>query len=400
MQNTTQQPRPDQRMATRYRFDDPDMDLFFAAALGWGSAGGLEVGQAFYVASQITDGDGDSWVQAFGDYGDVQNGQADAWLSRGLRRNAGEARLKAFASYRSAWQFAAPGERFGDLYAKHKAAFATAMTELELPATFFAADFDGWQLPGVYFASAQQDAPVALVIGGADTAFEDLFLTLGRNLLDRGYSVALVDLPGQGLTQAAGMHWMHDAERPISAVIDHLIERFGATPGRIALIGLSLGGYFVARAAGYDNRLATVVASTPFPSPAKLFAMSAQSALEHAAHTEPSSAAKRARSVTLWKAGAKNVSEFLEHTAGMIADPSRVTLPFFSILGTGDSPVFAAQAHAWHAEIHSARKNFVELDASTGADGHVQVNNRLRLAQECSGWMDELFASGKAIGRR
>ena len=76
----------------------------------------------------------------------------------------------------------------------------------------------------------------------------------------------------------------------------------------------------------------------------------------------------------------------------MIADPQRVTVPFLSILGGGDSQVFADQAKTWHRDIRSTRKSFVLLDASTGADGHVQVNNRLRLAQECSGWMDEIFA--------
>ena len=35
--------KPTQRLATKYRFDDEDMDLFFVAALGWGPAGGLDV---------------------------------------------------------------------------------------------------------------------------------------------------------------------------------------------------------------------------------------------------------------------------------------------------------------------------------------------------------------------
>src|SRR6202000_3247836 len=107
--------------------------------------------------------------------------------------------------------------------------------------------------------AAHPPAPVALGIGGADTSFEGLFLTLGRNLLARGYAVALVDLPGQGLTQAQGLHWEVEAEKPIAAVIDVLIQRFGAAAGRIALIGLSLGGYLVARAAGYEKRLGTSV---------------------------------------------------------------------------------------------------------------------------------------------
>ena len=383
-------PRPDQRMARKYRFDDPNMDLFFMAAMSWGPAGGLDIGQAQYVASTVIDGDADSWVRAFSNYGDLQNLQADAWLRRGMKRNAGEARLKAFASYRSSWQFAEPGETFASIYAKHRSAFAKAMAELELPAAFFAAPYQGKQLPGVYFQNRDSNAPVVLVIGGADTCFEDLFLTCGRNLLDRGYSVALADLPGQGITQASGLHWEAEAEQPIASVIDVLVDRFGAKPGRIALLGLSLGGYFVARSAGHEKRVATVMASTPFPDPAQLFELSVRHAVASAG-TAPTQAALRSYQSSFWKAGAKTPEEFIANTAHMKADPSLVTLPFLSILGTGDSPVFAAQAKAWHRDIRSTRKTFVELDASTGADGHVQVANRLRLVQECDAWLSEIF---------
>ena len=391
--------KPAQRLATKIRFDDEDMDLFFVAALGWGPAGGLDVGQAFHVAGQIVDGDGDSWVRAFGAYGELLDAQADEWKARGWRRAAGETRLKAFAAWRSSWQFASPrGPVFAAHYARHQRAFVAAMDELELPATFFQVPWEGQSLPGVFLQNANAGAPVVLVIGGADTCFEDLFLTVGRNLLDRGYSVALADLPGQGNTAAAGLRWPIDAERPIAAVTDLLIERFGAEPGRMALLGLSLGGYFVARAAGHDTRFATVMASTPFPDPAQLFSLSVRAAMEAATTpgaTPPSAAALRSRDTMFWKNGVTSAAEFLARTAGMRADPSRVSVPFLSILGGGDSPVFAAQAHAWHDAIPASTKRFVMLDAASGADGHVQVNNRLRLAQECVGWMDDVFAGSR-----
>lgn len=388
---TKEEKRPDQRLGTKYRFDDPDMDLFFVAALGWGPTGGLDIGQAFYVASQIKDGDADSWVQAFSNYGDLLNKQADEWKVRGWKRAAAETRLKAFASYRSAWQFAGPTDVFKSLFAKHKAAFGAAMAELELPASFFQVPYKGKQLPGVFYQNPNKSAPVVLVVGGADTCMEDLFLTVGRSFFDRGYSVALVDLPGQGITQAEGLHWEVEAEKPVSATVDLLIERFGAKPGRIAMIGMSLGGYFAARAAGYEKRFATVIASTPFPSPAQLFSLSAQSAMSE--KQTPSQAATRSRQVTFWKIGAKTAQDFLQLSSGMNADPKLVSVPFLSVLGGGDSPVFAAQARGWHRDILSERKRFVLLDAASGADGHVQVNNRLRLVQESVGWMDEIFAS-------
>jgi pimeloyl-ACP methyl ester carboxylesterase len=390
---TDREQQPAQRMARKYIFNDPDMDLFFMAALGWGATGGLDIGQAFYVASKIIDGDADSWVHAFGDYGAMLDVQANIWQQRGWKREAGEMRLKAFASYRSSWQFAEPGSTtFASRYAEHQRAFRRAMQELNLPATFFATAYAGKQLPGMFLRHANSDAPVVLVIGGADTCFEDLFLTVGRSLFERGYSVALVDLPGQGRTALEGLYWQVDAEQSIAAVVELLIKQFGAQPGRMALMGLSLGGYFVARAAGYLDCFATVIASTPFPSPAQMFALSVQAGLRAGIATT-SSATRRSRQTSLWKAGASTPQQFLERTTGMVADASRVTVPFLSILGEGDSEIFAEQARTWHRDIRSTRKEFVLLDAASGADGHVQVNNRLRLVQESCGWMREIFSS-------
>jgi esterase/lipase len=384
--------RPNRRLANRYCFNDPDMDLFFMAALGWGPTGGIDIGQAFYVASSITDGDADSWVRPFANYGATLNAQADVWKARGWRQQAGEMRLKAFASYRSARQFALPAELFSLLYARHKTAFAAAIYELQMPTTWFLTPHRGKLLPRVFLRHARPEAPVVLVIGGADTCFEETFLTVGRNLFEQGYSLALVDLAAQGITQADGLRWQADAELSIAAVVDVLAERFEAKPWHPALLGLSLGGYFVARAAGHETRFATVMASTPFPDPAQLFESSVR-ASEHSESVEPAPAAsRRSPQNARWKAGESRAAEFLSPTAGMRADAARVTAPFLSILGNGDSPVFVKQAETWHSEIRAERKDLVHMDAATGADGHVQINGRLRLAQECCGCMNEIFA--------
>jgi hypothetical protein len=71
--------------------------------------------------------------------------------------------------------------------------------------------------------------------------------------------------------------------------------------------------------------------------------------------------------------------------------PSLVTVPFLSIVGAGEGPIFQNDAKEWHDKIRSPQKRFVALDASTGADGHCQAANRLRLAQEMCGWMGTIF---------
>ena len=100
---------------------------------------------------------------------------------------------------------------------------------------------------------------------------------------------------------------------------------------------LSLGGHFAARAAGHETRLATVMASTPFPNPARMFALSVQAAMASAAQATgpPSAAALRGRQVMLWKAGARTSLKLVARSATMVADPARVTVPFLSIVGGG-----------------------------------------------------------------
>ncbi len=73
---------------------------------------------------------------------------------------------------------------------------------------------------------------------------EDLYFFGGAMGHHRGYNVAMVDLPGQGKAPFAGLYFRHDTERPVAAIIDHLVES-GRIDGRgIVLYGISGGGYF------------------------------------------------------------------------------------------------------------------------------------------------------------
>jgi dipeptidyl aminopeptidase/acylaminoacyl peptidase len=56
----------------------------------------------------------------------------------------------------------------------------------------------------------------------------------------------------------------------VGPVLDFLTQQSGVDPGRIALLGVSLGGYLAPRAAAYEPRLAAAadllaVSSTPSP---------------------------------------------------------------------------------------------------------------------------------------
>lgn len=374
-----------QRLSQRYRFDDPNMDLFFLGALGWGPAGGLSAGEAYYIASQIKDGDADSWTDAFERQGEILCGQADSWLQRGLTRAAGEARLKAFACYRSAWQFVVPGDRFKGLFVASQGLFDQAMTELGFTAIRFSVPYGGGELPGHFYPSPNSAAPTILVIGGADTCHEDRFLSQGRYYVERGYSVALVDLPGQGMVQEQGLHWEVAVEKPVGAVIDELIARFNV--GKVVLLGMSLGGYFACRAAAHEPRLAAVIATPALPRPEELFSGVAKQMED----SVPSEVAIRNYQVLLWKAGVNDLPAMRHRWKDVAVDPYNVQVPFLSVLGQQEGSVWKKQTEEWHAAIPSEKKRLVVLDAETGADAHCQGSNPLRLVQEVDGWLKEIL---------
>lgn len=381
-----------QRLNQRYRFADPNMDLFFLGALGWGPTGGLSAGEAFYIATQIEDGNAESWAHAFEHQGKVLTAQADRWSQRGCTRAAGEARLKAFACYRSSWQFVAPGDRFSALFRTSQTLFDQAMQELLLPVTRFAVPYKGGLLPGHFYKATNPSAPTILVIGGADTCHEDRFLSQGRYYLDRGYSVALVDLPGQGLVQEQGLHWEPEIEQPIAAVIDELISRFQVEPRTLALLGMSLGGYFACRAAAHEPRLSAVIATPALPYPYELFAGVAKQYTDSGGAPE-SDAARKNFQVLLWKAGVTDLPELAERWEGISVDPGSIHVPFLSVLGNQEGSVWKKQTEHWHASIPSLKKSLVILDAETGADAHCQGNNPLRLAQEIDAWLREVLCT-------
>lgn len=111
--------------------------------------------------------------------------------------------------------------------------------------------FTGW------LRGPADGAGTVVVVPGLDSAKEE-FLDLVDALLARGLAVFAMDGPGQGVL-AATSTFVSDYERVVGRVIDALgVDRIG-------LVGLSLGGYFAARTAALEPRVAVAATvSGPF----------------------------------------------------------------------------------------------------------------------------------------
>jgi dipeptidyl aminopeptidase/acylaminoacyl peptidase len=77
--------------------------------------------------------------------------------------------------------------------------------------------------------------------------------------LTRGLATLAVDGPGQGEAEYE-LPIEPGYEKVATAVVDFLQDRAGLDVDKIGLFGVSLGGYYAARAAAYEKRLRAVVA--------------------------------------------------------------------------------------------------------------------------------------------
>ena len=105
--------------------------------------------------------------------------------------------------------------------------------------------------------------PVVIFCVGLDSTKEemDFYETL---LLDRGMATLPFDGPGQGEAEYT-IPIRGDFEVPVKAVVDFIETRSDLDASRIGVMGVSLGGYYAARAAAFEKRLkACVSLSGPY----------------------------------------------------------------------------------------------------------------------------------------
>jgi pimeloyl-ACP methyl ester carboxylesterase len=121
--------------------------------------------------------------------------------------------------------------------------------------TFRAAD--GVQLSGWYVPSTN-GAAVALLHGAGSTRSDTL--RHAAVLADHGYGVLLYDARGHGRSEGRAMDLGWTGESDVSGALTFLARQPDVDPGRLGVVGLSMGGEVAVGASARDGRIAAVVA--------------------------------------------------------------------------------------------------------------------------------------------
>lgn len=243
--------------------EDPIMESqllhFLAAAYG----GQADIGEVLDTAHRIVPGDEWSWPAEWVSTADRIRGMGDSSLARGRRTSAGHAYLRAANYYRAALiHHPEPGHP-SVLETGRKAvdAYDKALRLLELPAVPVRIPYEDTALPGYFFRSprARGRAPLLVFQQGRDAWPEESKAVLDA-ALERGYHCLVFHGPGQGMAiREQGLAFRPDWEKVISPVLDFATRLPGVDPRRLALLGWSMGGALVPRAAAFDARIKLLI---------------------------------------------------------------------------------------------------------------------------------------------
>ncbi len=401
------------RSLTRVRgFDDAEMDYQLLRLLGTAATGGCSVGQGLHLASQIVDGDPDSWCDVFRQAAGATQDGAATHAREGNDAAATTAWFHANQLWRAAEFWAQPADRMrADGLAAHEC-FVQAATRYaaaaKLEFTEIAVPFNAEKLPGYRFAAPRRQGstpPTVIMMNGSDGTSEETFFWAGRAAAERGYALVLIDGPGQtgAMRFNPASTFRPDTEAPLGAVIDHVRSTWPAT-GPIVLFGFSFGGYMVTRAASRLPEVAAVIASPPLldlsatlgnliTDDGKLTFATDVTVAQLDQLPGMSRVFRRDVAIHCRKFGVGSIKALLDrlpdyHIAA--TDLAAISCPGLALVGAGEGSAFADQARQFAAGIKGPA-TLHAFDAASGADAHCQVGNPDALAAVAYGWLAKVL---------
>jgi hypothetical protein len=251
-------------------FTDHDFQFATENVLGGVFHRAADVGEVLATIDHIPNGKAATWVEQWTATADRLAAQAAENARAGCRRSAAAQYLRAANYYseasdkadatpdpalftalwehhRSAW------DRFVDLSGESGALDVERVT---IP-------YENTTLPGYFFRSGAADEPRRTLIynNGSDGSVVSAWVRGIADALDRGWNAMTFDGPGQNAALIRqGIPFRPDWENVLTPVVDALAARADVDAARVAVMGVSQGGYWVPRAVAFEHRIAAAIA--------------------------------------------------------------------------------------------------------------------------------------------
>lgn len=364
------------------------------AILGTAPYGGAEISEAHRIGRQLRDrvGDDDAWFHAWTEGGDLLRARARRAEAAGHRLTAASTYLRACCHYQHAEHFRHPKDDLAlDVFRRsiecfHRHAELTDRPRIEKVEV----RYKHGSLPA-YFIHAENAkaarAPCVVRFGGFDTQKELQYVRGVPDLVRRGFSCLLVDGPGMGeALRFRGITLHGDYELVGSACLDYLATRSDVALDRVAVVALSMGGYYASRCAAMEPRFKACVA------------WGAQWDV-HGMWAKRIDLVRQAKPVALpvpadhlrWVFGVKTFEEALDKLKDFRLDGvvQNMRCAFLLTHGTEDQQVPLADAQKLFDAVGSKDKTFRIFTPEEGGAQHCQRDYLTLVCDTIADWLEE-----------
>jgi pimeloyl-ACP methyl ester carboxylesterase len=237
-------------------------------AFGASSYGGSEFGEVLATVTRIVSGDFDSWYDAWNATAERVRKEAADQFARGHFISARDGFLRASTYYRASEFFlhGNPGDaRIAAAYRSSVECYKICAALFDPPIQPVEIPYERTTLPGYLHRVDASDRrrPLLIVHSGFDGSAEELHVDgAARAAVERGYNVLAFDGPGQfGPLHRERLTFRPDWENVVTPVVDFAVNLPCVDAKRIALMGISLGGYLAPRAAAFEKRISALIAN-------------------------------------------------------------------------------------------------------------------------------------------
>jgi len=259
--------------------------------------------------------------------------------------------------------------------------------------------FEGSELPA-YFLKAQRPdgtpAPTVIMWNGLDSTKEHMY-TSGwpQEMAQRGISTLMVDCPGSGeALRFLDLKSRVETEAWARDCVDHLETRSDVDSDGIGLVGWSLGGYYVPRAAAYEKRIKFIAVWGANHNWGEV----QRARLER----EGENPVPHYWEHVLWVWGYDDLDTFIKasadvHLNGVV---EQITCPFLITHGENDRQINVKYAHqSYDQAVNSPKRTLRVFTPEEGATEHVGLDHLPHVGAYTADWIEDTFAEMAPTGR-
>lgn len=256
--------------------------------------------------------------------------------------------------------------------------------------TRVAVPFEGTTLPA-YFTKAEGDGPRPTVVmwNGLDSTKEHMY-TSGwpAEMARRGISTLMVDCPGSGeALRFQDLKARVETEDWAAACVDYLEKRHDVDMSKVGLVGWSLGGYYVPRAAAFEKRFAFAVAWGANHNWGEV----QKARIER----EGENPVPHYWEHVLWVWGYDDIPSFIEAAEAINLNGvvEQITCPFLITHGENDRQIPVKYAHqSYDQAVNSPKRTLRVFTVEEGGAEHVGLDHLPHVGAYTADWIEDTLA--------